>query len=94
MSLSNGKMMPITIAETIKIQSLRDTLNIFCKMNDNNNTEITTHICAASIPKANSTNGKNLFEVSGNIILKYLEKPNPWITPKNAVLAYKIPMFL
>ena len=85
-SLKMGNKIPITIADTIKIQSLRVMRNIFWNIKDRIKAEITTIIWAASIPKANSISGKNLLDESGKIILKYLENPRPWITPKNAAL--------
>ena len=61
LSLSIGRIIPITNADTTNTQSRLETWKKFCIINANIRTDKTTIACADSIPKANSKSGK-IFE--------------------------------
>lgn len=81
--MSIGIVIPITIEETTNTQSLLLYRNIVWNMKAIIKKIKTIIICAASIPRANSNNGKILLPVSNAV--KNEANPIPWINPKKIV---------
>ena len=82
LSIIIGTTNPITMAEETNTQSLLETLKKFCKSVPIIKIPKTIITCEASIPRANSTNGKNLSssfqsEESSNVIKDESIKGSP-----------------
>lgn len=76
-------VIPMTTEEITNTQSLLLNLKMVWKIKAIIKKIMTTIICEASMPKANSSNGKILSPLSKAV--KKVAKPIPWINPKKIV---------